>query len=456
MCHGEGLAIDRPPFDHISIDRDIMIERTYIDELTPEMHSTTVAGHVHDVRDLGGIVFLVVRDRTGTLQVVCKDDEGGLAVDRARDISRETVVQVRGTLVATEDAPGGRELVPDELTVVSEARQSPPLELAKDVDADRSTRLDHRHVDVRRPETRAVFSLRSKVTDALSEWFRDHAYEQVETPTLAAAGAEGGAELFPVVYYDQEAVLSQSPQLYKQMLVAAGFDRLFEIGPAFRAEPFATSRHVSEITMLDVELGYIEDHHDVMDVQEESLRYALEQLQSTAARELDLLDADLSVPEELFPRITFEEARSILAAEFDHVPDDETDLDSRGERLLGEHFSERGHPAVFVVGYPDEKFYYRQDAGDDIASRKFDLLYRGLELSSGGQREHDIDRLTAAMDEQGVDPEDFAFYLDAFEYGVPPHGGYGLGIDRLVQQVADLDSVMDAILFPRTPDRLTP
>jgi nondiscriminating aspartyl-tRNA synthetase len=432
-----------------------MLDRTYTTDITPEQDGseTTVAGHVHDFRDLGGLVFLILRDRTGRLQIVLKEDTVPELFARATDLNREDVVQIRGTVAATEQAPGGRELVPTEIRVINESET--PLPLAIDGSADRSTRLDSRSIDLRNPKTRAVFALRSRAMTAMREWFVGQQFEEVDTPTLSAAGAEGGADLFPVVYYDREAFLSQSPQLYKQMLVAAGFDRLFEIGHAFRAEDFSTSRHVSEIAMFDVELGYIEDHHDVMDVQEESLRYTLEQLRETTAREL-ALDVSLDVPADDFPRITFEEALSILQDEYGHVPEDSTDLDTRGERLLGEYFEEQGHPAVFVVGYPDEKFYYRQSADDEIASRKFDLLYRGLELSSGGQREHDIDRLLAMMDEQGVDPTDFEFYLEAFRYGMPPHGGYGMGIDRLIQQIAALDNIKEAILFPRDPERLTP
>ncbi|AGB14667.1 aspartyl-tRNA synthetase, archaeal type [Halovivax ruber XH-70] len=434
-----------------------MQDRTYIDDCEPTESTTTIAGHVHEIRDLGGIQFVLIRDRTGRCQVVVKDDEHPALTDRVDDLGREDVVRVTGDLVVAEQAPGGVELFPDELVVLDAAATDLPLEIAKAVDADRSTRLDHRAIDVRSPETRAIFSLRSKVIVSLRSWFRDAAYEEVETPTITAAGAEGGAELFPVVYYDREAVLSQSPQLYKQVLVAAGFDRLFEFGTAFRAEAFATSRHVSEISMLDVELGYIEDHHDVMDVQEASLRHALDELRTRADRELTRLDVDLTVPTDPFPRITFEEARELLATEYDHEPEDPTDLDTRGERLLGEYFAERGQPAVFVVGYPEEKFYYRQDVPDDeIASRKFDLLYRGLELSSGGQREHDVDRLRERMVERGLELADFEFYLEGLSYGTPPHGGFGLGIDRLVQQIADLDHVSEAILFPRDPGRLAP
>jgi nondiscriminating aspartyl-tRNA synthetase len=435
-----------------------MIDRTYIDAITPEQDGieTTVAGHVHAFRDLGGLVFVILRDRTGCLQIVVKEDATPEIFAQAAALNSEDVIQVRGTVSATEQAPGGRELVPTELHLISEAETPLPLAIDGDVEADRSTRLDRRSIDLRKPETRAVFALRSRAMTAMREWFVGADFEEIDTPALSAAGAEGGADLFPVVYYDQEAFLSQSPQLYKQMLVAAGFDRLFEIGHAFRAENFSTSRHVSEISMFDVELGYIEDHHDVMDVQEKSLRYTLEQLRETATRELDLLDVSLCVPTEGFPRITFEEALAILRDEYDHVPEDSTDLDTRGERLLGKHFEEQDHPAVFVVGYPEEKFYYRQDEESELASRKFDLLYRGLEISSGGQREHDIDRLRATMKEQGVDPTDFEFYLEAFRYGMPPHGGYGMGIDRLIQQIADLDNIKEAILFPRDPDRLTP
>jgi len=187
------------------------------------------------------------------------------------------------------------------------------------------------------------------------------------------------------------------------------------------------------------------------------LRHALTELRSRAREELDALGIELDVPKEEFPRISFEEAREILEEEYGHVPDDPEDLDTEGEKLLGEHFQDQGHPAVFVVGYPGEKFYYGEAREEDeYSSRRFDLLYKGLELASGGQREHDLDRLMAAVEEEGIDKEDISFYLESFKYGMPPHGGYGLGLDRLVKQIAELNNVQEAILFPRTPDRLEP
>ncbi|USZ66807.1 aspartate--tRNA(Asn) ligase [Halorussus salilacus] len=436
-----------------------MIERTYSGDITAEQDGETVsvAGHVHDIRDLGGLTFVIVRDREGQMQTVFKEENDEDLFEAAQDLGKEDVVRITGRVKASDQAPGGVEMVPESLEVISEADSPLPMEVAKDIESDLSTRLDNRAIDLRKPEVYAVFSLRSKLMSAMEEWFDREGYVDVDTPLISQEGAEGGAELFPVVYYGDEVFLSQSPQLYKQMLMAAGFDKIYETGTAFRAEEFATSRHVSEIAMFDVELAYIEDHHDVMDVQEESLRYALERAAEEAADELETLDVDLTVPTEPFPRITFEEARDLLLTEFDHVPEDDDDLDTKGEKLLGEYFEEQGHPAFFVVGYPDEKFYYKQDVeGDDIASRKFDLIYRGQELSSGGQREHDIETMEAYMDEQGADPENFHFYLEAFRFGIPPHGGYGLGIDRLVQKVADLDNIKEAILFPRDPDRVTP
>ena len=434
-----------------------MIERTHTSEIEPDAESVAIAGHVHEIRDLGGLVFLIVRDRKGLIQVVFKEEREPELFEAVGDARSEDVVRIVGEPVESDQAPGGVEIAPTEYEVLDAADSPLPLEISKDVDVDLSTRLDNRALDLRKPETAAVFTLRSTLMAAMEEWFDREGFVDIKTPLISKGGAEGGAELFPILYYDRDAFLSQSPQLYKQILMAAGYEAVYETGTAFRAEDFATSRHVSEIAMFDVELAYIDDHHDVMDVQEESLRYAIRAVVEDADRELDLLDVDIEVPEDDFPRITFEEALDLLETEFGHFPDDPTDLDTEGEKLLGEYFEERGHPAFFVVGYPDEKFYYMQDvAGDEIASRKFDLIYKGQELSSGGQRQHNVDVMREVMDEQGVERANFEFYIEALSFGTPPHGGYGLGIDRLVQQVAGLDNIKEAIMFPRDPNRLEP
>ncbi len=433
--------------------------RTYTHEITEDDDGEkfTVSGWAHEIRDLGGITFIILRDRKGTMQLIFKQDEDEEMFDKAQRVGREDVIKATGTIEQNDSAPGDRELHPDEFEIVAEADSPLPLEISGNIDSDLSTRLDNRFMDLRQPEKHAIFSLRGKMIESMEEWFSENDYIKINTPTIAKMGAEGGAELFPVVYYGEEAFLSQSPQLYKQMLMASGFDKVYETGKAFRAEEFATSRHVSEISMFDVELAFIEDQHDVMDVLEESLTYTLKQLESEAAEELDELGVSLEVPEEDFPRIKFERAREILEEEYDHIPEDEGDLDTKGEKLLGEYFEEQGHPAFFVIGYPGEKFYYMEAReGDEYQSRRFDLIYKGLELASGGQREHDLDRLMAGMEEDGVDPEDVSFYLESFKFGMPPHGGYGLGLDRLVRKIADLSNVKEAILFPRDPNRLTP
>jgi len=435
------------------------MERTYTDKIKEDDDGEkfTVAGWAHEIRDLGGITFIILRDRKGQLQLTFKEDEDEELFEKAQKVGKEDVIEATGTVQASDQAPGDREMHPDSLEIIGEAESPLPMDISKNIESDLSTRLDNRFMDLRQPEKHAIFSLRGKMIESMEEWFADNDYIKINTPTIAKMGAEGGAELFPVVYYGEEAFLSQSPQLYKQMLMAAGFDKVYETGKAFRAEEFATSRHVSEISMFDVELAFIEDQHDVMDVLEDSLTYTLKQLESEAADELNELGVDLEVPEEDFPRIKFERAREILEEEYDHVPEDPGDLDTKGEKLLGEYFEDQGHPAFFVIGYPGEKFYYMEAReGDEYQSRRFDLIYKGLELASGGQREHDLERLEQGMEEDGVDPSDVSFYLESFKFGMPPHGGYGLGLDRLVRKIADLENVKEAILFPRDPNRLTP
>jgi aspartyl-tRNA synthetase len=434
------------------------MKRKYTDEVGPSDGKVKVQGWAHEIRDIGKLVFVILRDREGTVQITFKkDDLNNELFEIGKDLGKEDVIEVTGTVEASDQAPGGREIVPDELKILNKANSPLPLEVSGNIDSDRATRLDNRFMDLRQPDIHNIFRFRDKVITGLREWFDSEEFIEIHTPIISKGGAEGGATLFPVIYYQEEAFLRQSPQLYKQMLMAAGFDAVYELGPSFRAEDFGTSRHVSEFTQWDVELAFIEDHHDVMDVLEGSLRGLIKHLKKEAKHELDHLDVDLKVPEEDFPRIEFEEALRILDEEYDHVPDEDGDLDTKGEKLLGEYFMEKGHEFFFVVGYPGEKFYYMQDRDEDeTASRKFDLIYRGQELSSGGQREHRLDVLLNAMDEEGVDKSNFSFYLEAFKFGMPPHGGYGLGLDRLVTKLLGLDNIKESILFPRDPSRITP
>ena len=327
------------------------MDRTYTDKVTADHDGEAVAvsGWAHEIRDLGGITFVILRDRKGKIQLTFKEDEDEELFENAQNIGKEDVIWAKGIVQANDQAPGDRELHPEELKIIGEAESPLPMDISSEVESEMSTRLDNRFMDLRRPEKHAIFSLRSHLLDAMENWFDENEYINIQTPNIAKMGAEGGAELFPVVYYGEEAFLSQSPQLYKQMLMAAGFDKVYETGTAFRAEEFATSRHLSEISMFDVELAFIDSQEDVMDVLEDSLRHTLEEVEKKAASELETLGVDLEVPEDDFPRISFEKAREILKEEYDHVPEDEGDLDTKGEKLLGEHFEEQGHPAFFVI-----------------------------------------------------------------------------------------------------------
>ncbi len=434
------------------------MERKYTVDVKPGDEEVKVAGWVHEIRDIGKLVFIVLRDREGKIQVTFKKDELNRQLfENGKNLGKEDVIQITGSVEKNDQAPGGREIKPKRMDILGKAESPLPLEVSGSVDSDLSTRLDKRFMDLRKKNVFDVFSFRDKVVTGLREFYDDEGYIEIHTPIISKGGAEGGATLFPVIYYQEEAFLRQSPQLYKQMLMAAGFDKVYEIGPSFRAEKFGTSRHVSEFTQWDVELSFIEDHNDVMDALENGLKFLIDYLKEHASRELEAMGVELKSIDEKFPRITFDEALNLLKEEFDYVPEDSGDLDTKGEKLLGKHFMEKGHDFFFVVGYPGEKFYYMQDREEDeMESRKFDLIFRGQELSSGGQREHRLDVILEAMNEEGVDKSNFSFYLEAFKFGMPPHGGFGMGLDRLVTKLLGLENIKEGILFPRDPSRLAP
>ncbi len=434
------------------------MQRKYTSDLQPGDGKVKVSGWAHEIRDIGKLVFIILRDREGTVQIVFKEDELEKEMFKeGKSLRQEDVIEVIGSVKESQEAPGGLEIMPERLEILNKAETPLPLDVSGNIDSEMATRLDNRFMDLRQPQIHRIFRVRDKLITGMREWFDESGFIEIHTPIISKGGAEGGATLFPVDYYQNEAFLRQSPQLYKQMLMAAGFDRVYEIGPSFRAEKFATSRHVSEFTQWDVELSFIEDHNDVMDVLEDSITHLMGYLEEHAEKDLEAFDVEINIPEEDFPRITFDRAIEILDEEFDYSPDEEGDLDTKGEKLLGEHFVAKGHEFFFVVGFPGEKFYYMQDREkDNIASRKFDLIYRGQELASGGQREHRLEVLTEKMEEQGVDESNFTFYLESFKFGMPPHGGYGLGIDRLATKILGLDNIKEAILFPRDPTRLTP
>ncbi len=371
-------------------------------------------------------------------------------------LPRESIVTVHGTVQKSTKARRGVELVPDAVEVVSTAEVPLPLGVVDKVGAELDTRLNHRVIDLRKPAVQNVFHLRAALLEGFRHVFTERGYLEVETPKLLRQGAEGGATLFPVQYFDQKAYLAQSPQLYKQMLMGAGFERVFEIGPAFRAEPSDTIRHITEFTSLDAELAYIDGAADVQTELETVVAGALRHAKGRLGDEANPL-AD-GIPEATlpFPRFTFAEIERWLGR-----PGANQDLGTEDEKRVGE-IAQKDHNATFyfITDFPTavkaHTFYAQRRDDDPSLTGYFDLDFRGLELASGGPREHRLDRLLANIAAAGLRPEDFGGYLEAFRFGMPPHGGWGFGIDRLVWYLAGLPNVREARLFPRDRYRLDP
>ncbi len=436
----------------------VSLSRSFRD-VGPSDHGkpATLGGWVEDVRNLGGIAFLIIRQRDGTFQATVKKKGNEPLFEAAAKLVRESVVAVHGTVQPNAQVRNGWELLAASIAVLSAADAPLPLPVADKVGAEMDTRFDNRFLDLRKPERRAIFRVRSVVLAALRERLASQGFLEVHTPKLAGAGAEGGATLFETAYFGRKAYLSQSPQLYKQILMSTGLDRVMEFAPAFRAEPSDTVRHVTEFTSFDGEMAWIESQEDVFRVLEDAVAHAIERVRSEAKPELEILHADPAVPQLPLRRLPYDEALEILRNRGKHVRDRD-DIDTEGEKVLGAAMGQEGHALYFLTEYPAaiKPFYIMAKPDDPEASFSFDLEYKGDEMASGGQREHRYDVLVANLKAKGIDPAGFEFYLKAFRYGMPPHGGWGFGIDRFVQKLLDLPNVREAILFPRDRTRLVP
>jgi len=434
-----------------------MEQRTHAADATPG-ETVTVAGWVHEIRDLGGIAFLILRDGSGKIQVKLeKDSMDEDLVDTALAVHRESVISVTGAVEEEERAPTGVEVVPEGIEVIAEADPELPLDPSGKVDADLSTRLDNRTLDLRKAETRAIFEIRAEVLRAVREAFRSLGCTEINTPKIVATGTEGGTELFPITYFGREAFMNQSPQLFKQLMVGSGLERVFEIGPIFRAEEHNTPRHLNEATSIDFESAFI-DEQGAMDACEEVVRAAYEGVAENCAAQLGTLGlADaFTVPPESFPRIPYREAieRINATGELDEQLVRGDDLPTEGERALGDDVGSH----YFITDWPSgiKPFYIKDHDDDPELSTGFDLMHPTLELVSGGQREHRYEHLVEGFEQQGLEPDAFEYYTKMFRYGMPPHAGWGLGGERLVMTMLDLGNIREAIIFPRDRQRLSP
>ncbi len=417
-----------------------------------------VHGWLHARRRLGGVTCLVIRDGWGTIQAVA-ETEDELAPLQAAEAGVESVIAVEGLVMRAEQAPDGIELHQLAIEVVTPVTESPPLTLSKrELKASLTTLLDEAVIANRHPTRRAVFRLQAGTMAAYRATLAARGFTEIQTPKLVASATESGANVFKLDYFGRPAYLAQSPQFYKQIMVGV-FERVFEVAPVFRAEPHDTTRHLNEYVSLDAEMGFIESHFTVMAVLRDVIAGILDALRESYAPELKLLASSVpEVPAEI-PHIHFAEAQELILRLHGADVRGEPDLSPQDERWLGEWVQrEHGSDFLFVTGYPMRKrpFYTHPDPARPEYSNSFDLLFRGTELVTGGQRLHRYGDYLAALGRAGLPIAPFECYLEAFRYGMPPHGGFAIGLERLLMQLLGLPSVKLAALFPRDINRLEP
>lgn len=412
-------------------------------------------GTIHTIRDMGEVAFVILRRRDGLLQCVYEEGTSGFELKLLKE---GDCVEVQGTVRREERAPHGVELRLSSVKVLSEPAAPMPLAISKwKMNTSLEAKLNMRSIALRNVRERAKFRIQEGIVRGFRDFLYSQGFTEIHTPKIGAKGAEGGANIFKLDYFHQKAVLEQSPQLYKQMMVGV-FERVFETGPVFRAEKHNTKRHLNEYTSLDLEMGFIESFADLMAMETGFLQYAMELLQRSYGEELAYLGVTLPNMEEI-PVIRFDEAKEMVAEKYKRPIRNPYDLEPEEEQLIGRLFQEDyDADFVFVTHYPSKKrpFYAMDDPVDRRFTLSFDLLFCGLEVTTGGQRIHEYDALVEKIAERGMTTEGLEYYLDAFRYGMPPHGGLGIGAERLTMQLLGEDNVRETTLFPRDLNRLEP
>ncbi|MBC6498021.1 MAG: aspartate--tRNA(Asn) ligase [Alphaproteobacteria bacterium GM7ARS4] len=436
-----------------------MEERTLIARLPSQVGSEVVIhGFVDSVRDQKNVQFVIVRDHTGKAQIVHgKEDKESSMTQEISALTPESAVTVRGSVIkASQVTLGGVEIHAKSLFVQGMAET--PLPIADDSVLEKQ--MDWRHVSLRHPKNALTFRVQTTMEHAMRAYWAQNGFIELHSPKLMGTASESGAELFELSYFnDKTAYLAQSPQFYKQMAMAAGFDKVFEIGPVFRANPSFTSRHDTEFTSVDVELSWIESYKDVMAMEEEWIVFFLQAVKQAHGDTIkDVCASEVVIPQRPFPRLTLAQARDVLEKK-GHVIGHKADLDPQGERLLSDYIRDtHGHEFVFVTDYPTSvrPFYHMRDPNNPDVTLSYDLLWKGIEITTGAQREHRLDILTRQAIEKGVAIEPLTSYLNFFRYGCPPHGGFGLGLTRLLMVMLNASNVREVTYLYRGPHRLSP
>ncbi len=424
----------------------------------------TVKGSLHRIREMSGFAFVIVRSARSVFQCIWEE---GISECDIKDFSVEECVVVDGTLIKEERSRLGFDIRINNMKRISGRAEVPPVEIGNDKKIEKlnlNTLLDNRIISLRNPKKRAILKIADGVMYAFREFLRQEGFTEFVPPKMVTAGAEGGADMFEVDYFGQKAFLNQSPQTYKQIMVGV-FQKVFTVGPVFRAEKYSTNRHINEFQGLDLEMGFIDSFEDLMELEARMFKFIFKTLNEQYAPELEMyLGKDVKLPElTCFPKIKFTDAKKLFAEAHPGKQGElalaEPDFAPEEEKWLGEYFlKEYNAPIVFVTHYPTVKrpFYTMEDPEDRNYTLSFDMLLNGLEVTTGGQRIHDYEMQVKKMQDRGMDIADFEDYLTMHKYGMPPHGGMGLGLERIVQNILGLDNIKQATAFPRDRDRLRP
>lgn len=417
--------------------------------------TVTVNGAVHTIRDMGEVAFVVLRKREGLLQTVYEE---GKTQFNIRDLKENATVEITGILAEEERAPGGIEVRLNSIRILSEPKEPMPIAINKwQLKSHLETLIDLRPVSLRNVRERAKFKIQEGIVRGFRDFLHLEGFTEIRTPKIVSRGAEGGANVFKLDYFGKKAELAQSPQFYKQTMVGV-FDRVFEAAPVFRAEKHNTHRHLNEYTSLDFEMGYIDGFEDIMAMEAGILQYTLKLLSEEYPNELRICGVDLPCADKI-PSVRFEEAKKLVSEKYDRAIRNPYDLEPEEEVLISRYFKEEhGADFVFVTHYPSKKrpFYTMDDPADSRFTLSFDLLFRGIEITTGGQRIHDLDMLRAKIAAREMNEEGMEHYLMIFKHGMPPHGGLGMGLERLTMKILGRDNVRETTLFPRDLSRLEP
>jgi len=432
--------------------------RTHLASDLKPAKNVSVAGWVDEIRVLGKIIFISLRDSSGFVQITAKKESGNV-FNELKGLKKESVIVVDGECVENKTAKAGVEVIPKNVNVLSAVKDVLPIDMSTKIDTTLDKRLDARCLDLRREEQQAIFKIQSTIMQEMQAYLSNNGFIQVFTPCLMGVASESGSEVFEVDYFGKrKAFLRQDPQLHRQLTIAGGFEKVYDVGPSWRAEKSHTTQHLTEHRTCAVELAFIENEYDVMNVEEEMVKFALNKLTKDCKDELKLFDIKLLIPKK-FPVLEFPKLYDILEGLGEKVEHGKESYSTEGEKKLGDYVRKKLKSDFYFVNrfpFAEKPFYVMRVDDDPTWARSTDFMFRGIELSSGGQREHRYDKIMEQAKIKKMAPDSVAWFADFFKYGVPPHGGFALGLERLILRLLSLGNIREAVLFPRDDERLTP